>query len=151
MFVGPVPKPDGSTVEAFPTFNFVRELPIMREQQLTGEDAERTNRAAWEFMKYLLTPEQMAADFAVSGDLPPAKDLLENPLYTDILKQMGPVAEEYAKLATESLIYDMNTKFESESMAELQKSYLEIVFDKKDPAEAVAWAEEQVNAILAQE
>jgi ABC-type glycerol-3-phosphate transport system substrate-binding protein len=151
MFVGPVPKPDDSTVEGFPTFNFVRELAIMREQQLTGEDAERTNRAAWEFMKYLLTPEQMAADFAVTGDLPPAKDLLENPLYTDILKQMGPVAEEYAKLAANSLIYDMNTQYESESMAELQKSYLEIVFDKKDPAEAVAWAEEQVNAILAQE
>ena len=149
MIVGPIPKPDDAAVEGFPTFNFVREFAIMREQQLTGEDADRTNRAAWEFMKFLLTPEQLAADFAVSGDLPPVKDLLENPLYADILKQMGPLAEEYAKYAADSLIYDMNTQYESESMAELQKSYLAVAFDKMDPAEAVAWAEEQVNAILA--
>ena len=36
MIVGPVPKPDDSTVEGFPTFNFVREFVLMREQQLTG-------------------------------------------------------------------------------------------------------------------
>lgn len=150
MIVGPVPKPDDSTVEGFPTFNFVREFVLMREQQLTGEEADRTNRAAWEFMKFLLSPEQLAADFAVAGDLPPVKDLLENPLYADTLKQMGPIAEEYAQYAEDSFIYDMNTQFESESMAELQKSYLELAYDRMDPAEAVAWAEEQVNAILAQ-
>lgn len=150
MIVGPVPKPDGSTVEGFPTFNFVREFVLMGEQELTGEEADRTNRAAWEFMKFLLSPEQLAADFAVSGDLPPTRDLIENPLYTDILAQMGPIAEEYASYAADSLIYDMNTPYESESMAELQKSYLEVAYDRMDPAEAVAWAEEQVNAILTQ-
>jgi ABC-type glycerol-3-phosphate transport system substrate-binding protein len=150
MIVGPIPKPDDSTVEGFPTYNFVREFALMREQHETGEIADRINRAAWEFMKFLLTPEQLAADFAVSGDLPPTQDLLENPLYTDTLKKMGPVAEQYATFAADSVIYDMNTEYESESMAELTKSFLEVAFDRKDAAEAVQWAEEQVNAILAQ-
>nr|HMN30554.1 substrate-binding domain-containing protein [Caldilineaceae bacterium] len=50
MVVGPVPKPDNSTVEGFPTYNFVREFVLMREQEKQGEEADRINRAAWEFM-----------------------------------------------------------------------------------------------------
>ena len=34
------------------------------------------DRAAWEFMKFLLSPEQMAADFAAAEEFPAAKDLL---------------------------------------------------------------------------
>ena len=34
LIVGPVPKPDDSTVEGFPTYNFVRNFALMREQEL---------------------------------------------------------------------------------------------------------------------
>ena len=71
--VGPVPKPDDATHEGNPSFLFVRSLNLMREQQKQGEEAEAIDRAAWEFMKFLLSPEQMAADFAASGDFPPRK------------------------------------------------------------------------------
>jgi ABC-type glycerol-3-phosphate transport system substrate-binding protein len=149
MVVGPVPKPDDSTVAGAHTYNFVRNLALMREQSAQGEEADRINRAAWEFMKYLLSPEQLAADFAAQGDLPPVNDLLENEIYRPTLDQLGPVATEYAKYSADSYIYDMHTHLESESQAVLQKSYLNLIFDKQGAAEALADAEAQVNEILA--
>jgi ABC-type glycerol-3-phosphate transport system substrate-binding protein len=149
MVVGPVPKPDNATVEGFPTYNFVREFVLMREQEKQGEEADRINRAAWEFMKFLLSEEQLAADFAVSGDFPPVKDLTTNPAYAAAFDALGPVAREVATYADNSYIYDMNTHLESESMGVLTKSYLEMIFQKKTPAEALQWAEEEVNKLLA--
>ena len=104
LLVGPVPKPDDSTVEGFPTYNFVRNFAIMREQEQEGDEAAQVNRAAWEYMKFLLSPEQMAADFAVTGSLPPTADLTENPLYADILADL-PAGEQYAAFAENSYIY----------------------------------------------
>lgn len=149
MLVGPVPKPEGSTVEGFPTYNFVRNFALMREQDKQGEEADRINRAAWEFMKYLLSEEQLAADFAVTGDFPPVKDFTANPVYTAALDALGPVAREVASYADNSYIYDMNTHLESESMGVLTNSYLEMIFQKKTPAEALQWAEDEVNKLLA--
>ena len=64
----------------------MRNFAIMREQEKQGAEADAINRAAWEFMKFLLSDEQLAADFAVTGSLPPTKDLLTtNPLFTEIL------------------------------------------------------------------
>jgi putative chitobiose transport system substrate-binding protein len=148
LIVGPVPKPDGSTVEGFPTYNFVRNFAIMREQALQGDEAVQTNLAAWEFMKYLMSDEQLAADFAVTGDLPPVKDLLTNPLYADILKGL-PAGEKYASFADNSFIYDMNTTLGSEIMGVLTKAYVDVIFDAKTPAQALADAETEVNEMLA--
>jgi ABC-type glycerol-3-phosphate transport system substrate-binding protein len=148
LLVGPMPKPDDSTVEGFPTYNFVRNFAIMREQQKSGEEAEQANRAAWELMKFLLSPEQLAADFEITGDLPPTQDLTTNPLYTEILDTL-PAGREYAAFADRSYIYDMNTNLGSEIMGILTESYVDMIYDEKSPAEALAWAEEQVNELLA--
>ena len=40
LIVGPIPKPDDSTVEGFPTYNFVRNFAIMREQEKQGAEAD---------------------------------------------------------------------------------------------------------------
>lgn len=150
VIVGPVPKPDGSTVEGFPTYNFVRNFAIMREQALQGAEADQVNRAAWEFMKYLLSDKQLAADFAVSGDLPPVKDLLTNSLYTDTLKNL-PAGEAYAGFAEDSHIWDMNTTVGSEIMGILTKAYVDVIFDAKSPEQALNDAEVEANELLAQQ
>jgi ABC-type glycerol-3-phosphate transport system substrate-binding protein len=148
LIVGPIPKPDDSTVEGFPTYNFVRNLAIMREQELEGEAADQVNRAAWEFMKYLLSEEQMAADFAATGDLPPTNDLTENPVFTEILDAL-PKGREYASYAENSYIYDMNSTVGSEIMGALTESYIEMIYGEMSAAEALEWAEEQANELLA--
>jgi putative chitobiose transport system substrate-binding protein len=148
LIVGPVPKPDGSTVEGFPTYNFVRNFAIMREQALEGDAATETNLAAWEFMKFLLSDEQLAADFSITGDLPPVKDLLTNPLYADVLKEL-PAGEKYASFADNSYIYDMNTTLGSEIMGVLTKAYVDVIFDAKSPEQALNDAEAEVNEMLA--
>ncbi len=148
LIVGPVPKPDDSTVEGFPTYNFVRNFALMREQGLSGEEADRTNRAAWEFMKYLLSEEQMAADFTVTGSLPPTNDLTENPVFTEILDTL-PAGRDYASYAANSYIYDMHTALGSEIMGVLTNSYVDVILGEATPAEALAAAEEEVNEMLA--
>ena len=148
LIVGPVPKPDDSTVEGFPTYNFVRNFAIMREQELEGEEADKVNRAAWELMRFLLSEEQLAADFAITGALPPVNDLLTNPAYVDILDEF-PGGREYAGFAAESFIYDMNTTLGSEIMGVLTKNYVDMIFDAKTPEEALADSEEGVNELLA--
>ncbi|MCE7982823.1 MAG: extracellular solute-binding protein [Caldilinea sp. CFX5] len=150
LLVGPIPKPDDSTVEGFPTYNFVRNFAIMREQALEGGAADQVNRAAWEFMKYLLSDEQLAADFAITGDLPPTKDVLTNPLFTQVLQGL-PAGEKYATFAENSYIYDMNTTLGSEIMGVLTKSYVDMIFDAKTPDQALADAETEVNDLLAKQ
>lgn len=148
VIVGPVPKPDGSTVEGFPTYNFVRNFAIMREQQRGGVEADVANRAAWELMKFLLSEEQLAADFAATGDLPPTGDLLTNPAYAAILDEL-PGGRDYAAFNGESFIWDMNTAMGSEIMGVLTRAYVDMIFDAKSPQEALTWAEEEVNQLLA--
>ena len=91
-FVGPVPKPDDAPHEGNPSFVFVRSLNLMREQELEGAEAAAVDRAAWEFLKFVLSPEEMATDFAATGDFAAAADLLTNPLYTEPLDSLGPQA-----------------------------------------------------------
>jgi hypothetical protein len=91
----------------------------------------------------------LAADFAVTGDFPPVKDFTTNPAYAEALDALGPVAREVASYADNSYIYDMNTHLESESMGVLTKSYLEMIFQKQTPVEALQWAEAEVNKLLA--
>ena len=149
FFAGPVPKPDDAPHEGNPTFRFVRSLNLMREQQKEGEEAERINRAAWEFMKYLLSPEQMAADFAVSGDFPPTKDVLTNPLYTEPMDSLGPATRWLAEYGQQGFIYDMNSLYEAEAMAILQETWSAMALGNATPQDALAEAEQRVNELLA--
>ncbi len=148
LIVGPIPKPDDSKVEGFPTYNFVRNFAILREQSLQGAEADAVNRAAWEFMKFLLSQEQMAIDFSITGDFPPVKDLTTNPAFADILASLSGGAE-VAQYAEDSYIYDMNTTLGSEIMGLLTKSYVDMIFDAKTPQEALDTAEVEVNKLLA--
>jgi multiple sugar transport system substrate-binding protein len=149
FIVGPVPKPDDAAHEGNPSFLFVRSLNLMREQEQEGEAAAAIDRAAWEFMKYLLSPEQMAADFAVSGDFPPVKDLLTNDLYAEALDGLGPQARWVAEYGQQSFIYDMNTPYEAEAMAILQETWANMALGNIGPQEAVDEAERRVNELLA--
>ncbi|MCD6056827.1 MAG: hypothetical protein K0Q89_357 [Thermomicrobiales bacterium] len=147
--VGPLPKPDDAPHEGNPSFLFVRSLNLMREQQKEGEEAAATDRAAWEFLKFLLTPEQMAADFAAAGDFPAAADLLTNPLYTETMDSLGPQARWLADYGQQGFIYDMNTPYEAEAMAILQETWSTMALGTATPQDALAEAERRVNELLA--
>ncbi len=150
FFVGPIPKPDNSKVAGNLTWNFVREFVLMREQQKQGEEADRINRAAWEFMKFLLSTEELAADYAAQGEFPCEKNWYDNPVYSDTIGGYGEdVVKWCAAYGANSPIYDMRTHLECESQGILQQSYLSVFYQKMKPAEAVKWAEDEVNKILA--
>jgi multiple sugar transport system substrate-binding protein len=147
--MGPVPKPDDAQHEGNPSFVFVRSLNLMREQQMEGEEAARIDRAAWEFLKFLLSQEQMAADFAASGDFAAPADLLTNPLYAETLDALGPQARWLAEYAEQGFIYDMNSPYESEVMAILQETWSTMALGDATPQDAVSEAERRVNELLA--
>ena len=147
--VGPVPKPDDAAHDGNPSFVFVRSFNLMREQDQEGEAAAAINRGAWEFMKFLLSPEQMAADFAASAELPAAADLLTNPLYAETLDALGPQARWVAEYGQNGFIYDMNTAYESEMTAILQETWAAMALGTTTPDEALAEAERRVNELLA--
>jgi ABC-type glycerol-3-phosphate transport system substrate-binding protein len=147
--VGPLPKPDDAPHEGNPSFVFVRSLNLMREQELEGAEAAAVDRAAWEFLKFVLSPEEMAADFAATGEFAAAADLLTNPLYTEPLDSLGPQARWVAEYGQNGFIYDMNTPYESEMTAILQQTWAEMALGNITPQDALSQAEQQVNDLLA--
>ena len=100
-------------------------------------------------MKFLLSPEQMAADFAASGDFPAAEDVLTNPLYTEPMDSLGPQARWLAEYGQQGFIYDMNTPYEAEAMAILQETWSSMALGNATPQDALTEAERRVNELLA--
>ncbi|RPI31292.1 MAG: extracellular solute-binding protein [Chloroflexota bacterium] len=150
-FVGPIPKPDDSTVPGNKTFMQVRNLMLIKEIQKTGEEADRIMRASWEFERYLLSPAQAAADFEVSGEPPSQADFLTNPLYTNKAAELGPEFQWHAKyVLEEGMIGDLTSVKAVEYMDFQQKLYLNIIRSKMTPAEGLKWAEEETIKMLAQ-
>ena len=54
-----------------------------------GEERDRVRRASWEFLKFLLSEEQCAADFDVTADLPCYDNLLENEAFQAGFEKWG--------------------------------------------------------------
>jgi ABC-type glycerol-3-phosphate transport system substrate-binding protein len=148
--VGPIPKPANSPAEGNPTYGFVRNFALINEN-VEGEEKDRIIRASWEFMKYLLSEEQMAADYAVSGDLPSAADFNTNPVYTSITDSYGEGMKQLVEVSKQVQISDMNTTKIVNVMDVLTKAYLQIAHGKMTAEEAIAWAEKEVNQLLAKE
>jgi len=145
FFPGPIPKPDDSRIPGNRTNLFVRNFALMREQRQKGEAADRVNRAAWEFMKFVLSPEQMAADFAVSGAIPGAADL-SDPIFAKTIKTLDPAMSWFIEYAEkEGIIGDMTHVRTCDIMGILQKTYLEVIYLKKSPEEALAEAERLIK------
>lgn len=149
--VGPIPKPAGSSVEGNPTFGFVRNFALVDEDLPDGEEKDRINRASWEFMKFLLSEDQMVADYTVSGNFPSAADLNSNPVFTAITDTYGPEMKKVIELGENSQIGDMNSTKEVDLMDFLNKAYLNVAHGKMTAEEAVAEAEQKVNELLSKE
>ena len=147
--VGPLPKPDDAPHEGNPSFVFVRSLNLMREQEKEGAEAQAIDRAAWEFMKYVLSPDEMAADFTATGEFPSAADLLTDSLYTGTLDGLGPQALWLADYGQQGFIYDMNTPYEADMTAILQETWVLMALGSATPQDALAQAEQRVNELLA--
>lgn len=147
--IGPLPLPDGVSEGQFNTYSFVRNFCIIDELGVKeGEERDRVRRASWEFMKFLLSDEQLAADFAVSGDLPAVKDLKNNAKIAPVLDQWGDKMKQAYDLGSKGTIGDMYTSLICDIHDPLTKSYLKVAVDGMDPAEAIAWAEKEANNIL---
>jgi hypothetical protein len=91
----------------------------------------------------------MAADFAATGEFAAAADLLTNPLYTEPLDSLGPQARWVAEFGQQGFIYDMNTPYESEITAILQRTWAEMALGNIPPQDALSQSEQQVNDLLA--
>jgi ABC-type glycerol-3-phosphate transport system substrate-binding protein len=107
-------------------------------------------RAAWEFMRYLLSPAQAAADFDVSGEPPSQADYLTNPLYTNKAAELGPQFQWHAQyVLEEGMIGDLTSVKAVDYMDFQQKLYLNIIRNKMTPAEGLKWAEDETIKMLA--
>lgn len=149
-FIGPIPKPDDSTVPGNKTFLFVRNFMLMKEIQKQGEEADRMMRAAWEFEKYLLSPAQAIADFEVSCSPPSQADYQTNVIYQNIANSFGPAFVAHANYVLEQGVFgDMTNLRTVEYQDFQQKLYLNVIRGKMTPAEGLKWAEEQTIELLA--
>jgi multiple sugar transport system substrate-binding protein len=148
--IAPIPIPDGNTRGKFDTYAFVRNFAIIDELGVPeGEARDRVRRASWEFMKFLLSDEQTALDFAVSGDLPCLANFQTNPLIKPVFDSFGQAMADLVRVGANSTIPDMNTPLECEIAEPLQQAYLQVVYDRASAAEAMAWAEKEANKLLA--
>jgi ABC-type glycerol-3-phosphate transport system substrate-binding protein len=148
--IAPIPIPDGNTRGKFDTYAFVRNFAIIDELGVPeGEARDRVRRASWEFMKFLLSDEQTALDFAVSGDLPCLANFQSNPLLKPVFDSFGQAMADLVRVGTNSTIPDMNTPLECEIAEPLQQAYLQVVYDHMNAADAMAWAEREANNLLA--
>ncbi len=147
--IGPMPIPDGNERGEFSTFAFVRNFALIEELYAKDEDEyQRKMRAAWEFMKFLLSDEQCAADFEAAGNFPCVVDLDTNPAYTEAIEAFGDKFDDFYAYMDEAVIGDTGNSMACEVMDTLQKAYLQVVLNGVDPAEALAQAEQEANQII---
>ncbi len=148
---GPIPRPDDAEFEGNPNFLFVRNLALVQERDKTGEEADRIMRASWEFMKFLLSEEQMAADFAVSAEPPATSDLLTNPVYEPTIASLGDHFRwQVDYVLREGVLGDMSSGKIVEMESFLQRAYLNVAYGRLSAADAVAQAEQDVINLLSQ-
>lgn len=147
--IGQIPVPDGNTRGAADTFSFVRNLCIIDELGVAeGEERDRIRRASWEFMKFLLSEEQMAAHFKASGDLPCFKDLENNSVIKPVLDEYGDKIKQVIALNKNGVTGDMNSLYECSIMDTMQQAYLQVAYGNMTSAEALAKAVVDANQII---
>lgn len=149
--VGPVPHPDDYSGEGFNTYAFVRNFAIMDELGVPeGEERDRIRRASWEFMKFLLSDEQSAADFSVTSDLPCVKDFTSNPAFAAAVAAFGPRLNDFVSAMETATIGDTGNSLACEVHGPLQQAYLRVILNGEDPAASIAQAEQEANQIIAE-
>ena len=150
-FAGPVPKPDDSDAEGNQAFLFVRNLALITEIEASPEEAERMMRAAWEFERFMLAPQQMADLFTAAGAPPAAVDLTTSPLYTPIIDDIGePFKWQVSYITENAMIGDMTNMKAVNYMDFLQQAYLQVVYGKTSAEAAVTEAEQKTNEFIAE-
>jgi multiple sugar transport system substrate-binding protein len=149
--IAPIPIPDGNTRGKYDTYAFVRNLAIIDELGVPeGETRDQVRRASWEFMKFLLSDEQAAADFAASGDIPCVNDPQSNPLIKPVFDNYGEHMADLMRVGANSIIPDMNTPLECEIAEPLQQAYLQVIYGRMKAADALAKAETDANKLLSE-
>ena len=148
--IGPIPKPDGSENTGYETFSFVRNLCILDPMFAKDKDeGDRIRRASWEFMKFLLSDEQCAADFLATGSFPCVAEFENNPVYNEAIEAFGREEFEALKAIRDTgCIGDIANPMVCDIMGTLQDAYLQSVLNGVDPAQALAVAEEESLALL---
>lgn len=148
LIAGPVPVPDGTPAGGYTSYAFTRSYTLIDEISLAeGPERDAYRRAAWEWMKFLLEEENMARDFAVSGEVPTAVDVYTNPIYQDTFDKLG------FAIATPYLDNQTNAQMASlkviDVYAEMQKAFASVMSGRSTAVDALNLAETNVNALLA--
>jgi len=148
--VAPIPIPDGNTKGRYDTLAFTRTLALIDELGVPeGEARDRVRRASWEFLKFLLSDEQGAADFAATGEFPTLVNPTSNSILKPVYDSYGPKMADVVKLSHNAVIYDMNTYLACEVLGTLAQAYARVMHNQMNAAQAMAWAEGEANKILA--
>lgn len=144
---GPVPVPDDTPAGGYTSYAFTRTLAIIDEISLPeGEQRDAIRRASWEWIKFLMTEENMARDFAISGELPPTKDVFTNPAYSPTLEKYGfGIAMPFLE---NQVISQMNTFKMIDVYGVMQKAHAKVQSGTTTAEEAVGTAVEEINALL---
>ncbi|MFI3172090.1 MAG: extracellular solute-binding protein [Eubacteriales bacterium] len=150
---GPMLVPDDSDGEGYSTYTFVRNLCIFDELSLEdGEEKDRVRRASWEFLKFILSEEESALDFAATGEMPCYVDSINNPAFTEVFDSYGDQFIQYVEDSSNGTIVDVNSALICDIMDPLQKAIISLAYEPEvTGAEALAEAVEGVNEILAAE
>ena len=149
--VGPMPLPDGVEAGAFNTYAFVRNFCLFDELYAKDEDEyQRKMRASWEFMKFLLSDEQCAADFEAAGNFPCVKDFDQNPTYAEAIANFGDKFNDFYQYLDVAIIGDTGNSMVCEVMQPLQDAYLRVMLNGQDIQEALDQAEQEANEIIAE-
>lgn len=147
--IGSVPIPDGQERGPYDTFSFVRNLCIIEELGVPeGEERDRVRRASWEFLKFLISDEQMANHLKAAGDLPSTVDLTTNEHFAPILEEYGEKMMQFIELGKSGVIGDMNSLYEVEIMGTMQDAYLQVVYGRMSAVDAIAEAVKKANQII---
>lgn len=149
--IGPMPIPDDVEAGEFNTYAFVRNFCLFNELYAKDEDEfQRKMRASWEFMKFLLSDEQCAADFEAAGTFPCVEDFANNEIYADSIAAFGDKFNDFYQYLSVATIGDTGNSMVCEVMQPLQDAYLQIVLNGADVAESLAVAEAEANRIIAE-
>lgn len=150
--MGPILIPDGVTRGAYDTYSFVRNFTIIDELGIDeGPERSQVRRASWELMKFLLSYEELAADFRATSDFPPIVGFYDHPMFAPIFEEKGAHGEALRELAVRgqnSIIFDLYTTLSCEIQDPLTQSFLRVVWGDMTAVEALDWAEEEANRIL---
>jgi multiple sugar transport system substrate-binding protein len=136
--VAPLPVPDNHQGPVYTSGDF-------KNIAIFGNTRHRAE--AWEFVKFLVSPEHDLLLLEISNQIPVRGDLLDNPLFADYFRR-NPVMVSFARQAPYTRGMDSAPDLKEIFDAIAQEYEISAVFGRKTPADAIHDAAQRVRSIV---